>query len=115
MGVHKMSKLLAAIAEETGTSHSLQMAMAVNTIDLNDLIEKVTEMKNHWVGKYLVKAYVSCYRGTKSPVDLRQFVNLDSGNQDLFIKILNMRNGWPYSDEQLYKAEQILKKIVGIK
>jgi hypothetical protein len=115
MGVHSMSKLLQAIAEENGNNHDLQMAMAINHIDLNQLIAAVDELKNHWVGPYLVRVYVSCYRGKKSPVDLRQFVNLDSGNQDLFIKILNMRNGWPYTDEQLYKAEQILKKLVGIK
>lgn len=110
-----MNNLMKEIAKENNESHNLQMAMAINTIDLNQLIKVVEEMKNHWVGKYLVKAYVSCYRGTRSPIDLRKFVNLDSGNQDLFIKILNMRNGWPYSDEQLYQAEQILKKIVGIK
>lgn len=110
-----MDKLLVEIAKEQGEKYNLQMAMALNPIDLNELIKVVDEMKNHWVGTYLVRVYVSCYRGKKSPVDLRQFVNLDSSNQDLFIKIINMRNGWPYTDEQLYQAETILKKLVGIR
>lgn len=110
-----MNKLMKEIAKEQGTNHDLQMAMAINTIDLNELIAVVTEMKNHWVGNYLVRAYVSAYRGKKSAIDLRKFVSLDTCNQDHFIKILNMRNGWPYTDEQLYQAEQILKRIVGIK
>lgn len=110
-----MSALLKEIAKETGTNHNLQMAMAIDHINLQELIDKVKELENHWVAKFLVKAYVSCYRGKKSPVDLRLFNSLDSGNQDLFIKILNMRNGWPYSDEQLYQGEKILKKLVGIK
>lgn len=100
-----MSALLKEIAKESGEEHSLQVAMAVNSIDLNELIKKVESLEKHWVGKFLVKAYVSCYRGKKSPVDLSQFVNLDAGNQDLFIKILNMRNGWPYTDEQLYLTD----------
>ena len=110
-----MNNLMKEIAEEAGTNHNLQMAMAINTIDLNALIKVVDGLKNHWVGKYLVKAYVSTYRGKKMHTDLQLFNSLDAGNQDQFIKILNMRNGWPYTDEQLYQGEQILKKLVGIK
>lgn len=106
---------MAAIAEESNQRHSLQMAMVINQIDLNELINKVKDMKSHWVGKFLVKAYVSTYRGKKMLTDLQLFNSLDAGNQDHFIKILNMRNGWPYTDEQLYQAETILKKLVGIK
>lgn len=110
-----MSNLMKAVAEELDQNHDLQMAMAINTIDLNELIAVVTDMKKHWVGDFLVKAYVSTYRGKRMMIDLQRFVHLDSSNQDHFIKILNMRNGWPYTDEQLYKAEVILKEIVGIK
>jgi len=111
-----MDNLMKEIAKEQGiTQHNLQMAMAINHIDLNGLITAVKDLKNHWVGKFLVKAYVSTYRGKKMLTDLQLFNSLDAGNQDHFIKILNMRNGWPYTDEQLYQAEQILKRIVGIK
>lgn len=110
-----MNKLMAEIAKDSNKNCSLQMAMVINQINLNELINQVKKMKSHWVGKFLVKAYVSTYRGKKMLTDLQLFNSLDAGNQDHFIKILNMRNGWPYTDEHLYQAEQILKKIVGIK
>lgn len=84
-------------------------------LNLEKLIQKVKELKSHWVGKFLAKAYISAYRGRKSPIDLRLYNSLDQGNKNLFIQILNMRNGWLYSDDQLYQGEQALKKIVGIK
>ena len=102
----------------------MSQATATTTEDINEynqylnlekLIEKVEELKSHWVGKFLAKAYISAYRGRKSPIDLRLYNSLDQGNKDLFIQILNMRNGWLYSDEQLYQGEQKLKQIVNIK
>ena len=91
------------------------VSMEHTIINLKELITKVEELKGHWVGKYLVKAYVSCYRGKKSPVDLSQFNNLDSGNQQLFLQILHMRSHWLYDDEQLFQCEKKLKQLVGIK
>lgn len=85
------------------------------SLDLNELLVAVEELKNHWVGKYLTKVFISCYRGKKSPIDLRQFCNLDCDNQALFIQIINMRSLPSWSDENLYQCEQRLKKIVGIK
>ena len=84
-------------------------------LNLEKLIEKVEELKKHWVGKFFVNAYISAYRGHKKNIDLRLYNSLDQGNKDLFIQILNMRNGWLYSDDQLYQGEQALKKIVNIK
>lgn len=89
-------------------------AHSYDPLDLNELLDAVNKLKKHWVGKYLVKTYVSCYRGKNILVDLRQFKNLDRGNQNLFVGILNMREfGW--CDETLYQVEQKLKKLVGIK
>ena len=84
-------------------------------LDLNALLAAVEELKDHWVGKYLAKAYVSCYRGKKSPIDLRLFNSLDTGNRGLFIGILNMRTYHQWNDEQLYQVELRLKEMVGIK
>jgi len=84
-------------------------------LDLNQLIAAVKELKNHWVGKYLTKAFVSCYRGKKSPIDLQLFNSLDVHNRELFIQILNMRSYPGWSCENLYTTELILKKLVGIK
>jgi hypothetical protein len=89
--------------------------MTTQPLNLNELIASVRELKSHWVGKYLTKIFISCYRGKKSPVDLRQFSNLDQGNQALFMQIINMRAYPGWSDENLYQAECILKKTVGIK
>lgn len=84
-------------------------------LDLNKLIATVEDLKNHWVGKYLTKAFVSCYRGKKSPIDLQLFNSLDTDNRELFIQILNMRSHHGWNCENLYQTEQILKKLVGIK
>lgn len=84
-------------------------------LNLNELLTVVTEMKNHWVGKYLARAFISCYSGKKLQIDLRLFNNLDYSNRDLFIQILNMRTYSSWNDENLYQCELRLKKIVGIK
>jgi hypothetical protein len=84
-------------------------------LDLNELIAAVKELKNHWVGKYLTKVFISCYRGKKSPIDLRQFCNLDAANRQLFMEIMNMRTFSGWNDEALYQTELRLKEIVGIK
>ena len=89
--------------------------MSTIYLDAVLLLEKVEELKGHWVGKYLVNVYISCYRGTKKQIDLKLFSILDEGNKKLFIGILNMRKDWLYSDEDLYEIEQQLKKIVGVK
>jgi len=89
--------------------------MITTPLNLNELIKAVSELKGHWVGKYLTKIFISCYRGKKSPVDLRQFCNLDQDNQALFMQIINMRSYSGWSDEALYQAECILKNTVGIK
>jgi hypothetical protein len=97
---------------------ALEIADHTNTLsllDLNELLTVVNELKNHWVGKYLAKAFISCYRGKKSPIDLRLFNNLDHSNRELFIQILNMRTFSGWNDENLYQCELRLKKIVGIK
>ena len=91
------------------------MSEEMLNLDLNELITAVDELKSHWVGKYLVKVFVSCYRGKKSPIDLRQFVNLDADNRRLFMQIINMRTLQGWNDENLYQCEQQLKKLVGIK
>lgn len=96
MGVHNMNNTLAPL-------------------NLNELLTVVTEMKNHWVGMYLARAFISCYRGKKLQIDLRLFNNLDYSNRDLFIQILNMRTYSGWNDENLYQCELHLKKIVGIK
>jgi len=85
------------------------------TLDLNELLAAVKELKDHWVGKYLTKVFISCYRGKKSPIDLRQFNNLDYENRDLFMQIINMRTFSGWNDENLYQCEIRLKKLVGIK
>ena len=84
-------------------------------LDLNELLRAVEELKSHWVGQYLAKAYVSCYRGKKSPINLRLFNQLDMNNRRLFVLILNMRSDPLWSDEELYQTEIKLKKTVGIK
>jgi len=84
-------------------------------LDLNELLKAVDELKGHWVGKYLTKVFISCYRGKKSPIDLRQFNNLDYENRDLFMQIINMRTFSGWNDENLYQCEIRLKKLVGIK
>ncbi|UUO22853.1 hypothetical protein FGD67_06365 [Colwellia sp. M166] len=94
---------------------ALELADNTNTLDINELLTVVTELQSHWVGKYLAKAFISCYRGKKSPIDLRQFSNLDHDNRELFIQILNMRTHSNWNDENLYQCELWLKKIVGIK
>jgi len=85
------------------------------TLDLNELLAAVKELKDHWVGNYLTKVFISCYRGKKSPIDLRQFNNLDYENRDLFMQIINMRTFSGWNDENLYQCEIRLKKLVGIK
>jgi len=108
MGVHNMNELTKA----------LELADNTNTLaplDINELLTEVTELQNHWVGKYLAKAFISCYRGKEIQIDLRLFNNLDHGNRDLFIQILNMRTYSGWNDENLYQCELHLKKIVGIK
>lgn len=87
----------------------------VTSLDLNNLLAVVKDLKSHWVGKYLVKVFISCYRGKKSPIDLSQFCNLDCNNQLLFMQIMNMRTMSGWSDENLYQCEIRLKKLVGIK
>lgn len=84
-------------------------------LDLNELISVVDDMKKHWVGKYLVRVFISCYRGKKSAIDLRMFASLDQSNQQLFMQIINMRSFPGWSDEALYQCEQQLKKLVGIR
>lgn len=84
-------------------------------LDLNELIRVVGDMKKHWVGTYLVRVFISCYRGKKSPIDLRKFVSLDHSNQQLFMQIIHMRSFPGWNDEALYQCEQIIKKLVGIK
>lgn len=84
-------------------------------LDLNQLIAAVKELKNHWVGWYLTKVFISCYRGKKSPIDLQLFCKLDVHNRELFIQILNMRTYPGWNCENLYQTELILKKLVGIK
>jgi hypothetical protein len=86
-----------------------------STLDLNKLLAAVNELKDHWVGKYLAKVFISCYRGKKSPIDLRQFGNLDAENRELFMQIINMRTQYGWNDENLYQCELRLKKLVGIK
>jgi hypothetical protein len=87
----------------------------IKPLNLNELITAVKDLKNHWVGKYLTKAFVSCYRGKKSTIDLQLFNSLDMQNRELFIQILNMRSYPGWNCENLYQTELILKKLVGIK
>jgi hypothetical protein len=90
--------------------------MIMNSIlDLNELLAAVEELKNHWVGKYLARVFISCYRGKKMQIDLRQFNNLDLSNRELFMQIINMRTFSGWNDENLYLCELRLKKLVGIK
>jgi hypothetical protein len=84
-------------------------------LNLNELIRVVDDMKKHWVGTYLVRVFISCYRGKKSPIDLRKFVSLDHSNQTLFMQIIHMRSFPGWSDENLYQCEIRLKKLVGIR
>ena len=84
-------------------------------LDLNELLAVVEDMKKHWVGVYLARMFISCYRGKKSPIDLRKFASLDQSNQQIFMQIINMRSFPGWSDENLYQCELRLKKIVGIK
>lgn len=86
-----------------------------NILDLNELLEAVNELKGHWVGKYLVRVFISCYRGKKMLIDLQKFNNLDSSNRALFMAIINMRSFSGWNCEELYQAELKLKKLVGIK
>ena len=85
------------------------------SLNLDELIKVVEELKCHWVGKYLTKVFISCYRGKKTSIDLRLFNQLDCNNQGLFIGILNMRSDRNWNDETLYQVELKLKKIVRLK
>ena len=89
--------------------------MSTTYLDAVLLLEKVEDLKNHWVGKYLAEAFISSYRGTNKPMNLKLFNSLDEGNKKLFIGILNMRKDWLYSDEELYEIEQQLIDIAGVK
>lgn len=84
-------------------------------LNLDELIKVVEELKGHWVGTYLTKVFVSCYQGKKTPIDLKQFNNLDHNNKTLFIGILNMRSGRNWNDESLYQVMLKLKKIVRLR
>ena len=84
-------------------------------LDLEELEKAVKELDNHWVGKYLVNLFVACYRGKKKQIDLSLFNSLDSGNKDLFIKIIRMRDFSGWNCEELYQSELRLKKMVGIR
>lgn len=84
-------------------------------LDGEILLQVVDEFKAHWVGKFLAQIYIGVYRGTKKQIDWRLFNQLDANNRAIFDQILNMRNGWIYTDEQLYQIEIKLKQLVGIK
>ncbi len=44
--------------------------MNTQPLNLDELIKAVSELKGHWVGKYLTNIFISCYRGKKSPVTI---------------------------------------------
>jgi hypothetical protein len=83
--------------------------------DANLLIKTVKEFETHWVGKFLAQIYVGVYRGKKKMVDWSLFIKLDDANKEVFYQILNMRNGWPYTDEQLYQVEKTVMRIMKLK
>ncbi|MFL9989038.1 hypothetical protein [Paraburkholderia sediminicola] len=62
---------------------------------------------------FLGEAFVSFYRGGTNKIDLRSVDNLDQKNFRLFSEMLTLRRRPGWSDDELFQAEQTIKRVLG--
>lgn len=77
---------------------------------LQELIETVKVGGD--AATFLGEAFVSFYRGGKNKVDLRDTGKLDQRNFQLFMEMLTLRRRPGWSDDELYRVEQQIKKLL---
>ncbi len=77
---------------------------------LQELIETVKVGGN--AATFLGEAFISFYRGGKNKVDLRESCKLDQRNFQLFMEMLTLRRRPGWSDDELYRVEQQIKKLL---
>lgn len=77
---------------------------------LQELIETVKVGGD--AATFLGEAFVSFYRGGKNKVDLRDSCKLDQRNFQLFMEMLTLRRRPGWSDDELYRVEQQIKKLL---
>ncbi|VWC49482.1 hypothetical protein BLA13014_07598 [Burkholderia aenigmatica] len=63
---------------------------------------------------FLGEAFISFYRGGKNKVDLRDSCKLDQRNFQLFTEMLTLRRRPGWSDDELHRVEQQIKKLLQI-
>jgi hypothetical protein len=62
---------------------------------------------------FLGEAFVSFYRGGTNKFDLRGVDNPDQQNFRLFSEMLTLRRRPAWSDDELFRAEQTIKRVLG--
>lgn len=77
---------------------------------LQELIETVKVGGD--AATFLGEAFISFYRGGKNKVDLRDTCKLDQRNFQLFMEMLTLRRRPGWSDDELYRVEQQIKKLL---
>lgn len=63
--------------------------------------------------RFLGQAFVSFYRGGSNKIELRDVDRLDPENFQLFSEMLTLRRRHDWSDDELFQAEQTIKRILG--
>jgi len=77
---------------------------------LQELIEAVEAGGD--AATFLGEAFISFYRGGKNKVDLRDTSKLDQRNLQLFLNMLTLRRRPDWSDDELYRVEQHIKRVL---
>lgn len=77
-----------------------------------EILQKILEAvaRGGSAAEYLGNAYISFYRGGKTTVDLKESRVLDSGNLQLLFEMLTLRRRAGWSDDELHRVEQAIKK-----